>query len=254
VVAELQRLYDGDAGIMPTKAKANAFKDVKLKPEQMHELNGIAGKAMRTAYEETLKKPEYQAMSDDDKRKALLKVNDTVFGALKTQYGVDKGLMKAEDAKLDTKQTRYLKNGTLASLTGSDKQTYREKYDSAVKNYETDKSTLSVVERAKKEKEIDKLKVQKDFDNDTVDLYGMSKADVYDLVSKDDHGQELVDKAVAYGDALVDAGLRRPINSVINKGRVAIRPKSKGGKKGGKKGSGGGSGSKLKPSDFKTAI
>lgn len=243
-VAELRRLYEGDEGVLPTQARKDAFKDVSLTDTQVKEINSIAGPQIKLAYDQLTSAPEYAVLSDEDKRKALKKVNETVFGALKAQYGVEKGIIAADSVKLDTNQKRYLQ-GTgvdFVSKTGTDK-TYKEKYDSALEDFKKNSSTFSPVERARREKDLAQLAIKKDFDNDTVALYGMNKGDVYNLISKDAKGKTYADSLLKYGDALVAAGLASTNKFRDKYGNEAIAPKPKtastkksSGRKGGKKG------------------
>jgi len=234
---ELRRLYNGDEAIMPTKAKKDAFKGVSLTREQMREIDTQAGQAMKIAYAETINSPQYKALSDEDKRKSLVRINDTVYGALKAKYGADNGLA---EAKYDTKQKRYLKDGSIPTAKASDTddsdaKTYAEKYQDALDDYKKDSASWSSVKKTKKDRELQQLKVQKDFDDDTVALYGMSKSQVYDLVSSDKNGKALAKKMLAYGDALVDAGLAETNKFRDKNGGEALKPKEKSGGSGGRK-------------------
>jgi len=207
VTTELQRLFDSGNGVMPTNAKKDAFKDTTLTDQQVREINAAAGPKIKDEYMKLLSDPEYDKLSDEQKKKALSDVNDTVYGALKAKYGVENGLISKDKVKLDSKQRSYLAGDGVASL--GEGQTYKQKYDAALSEYNDNKDTWSPIERAKKEKNLKYLTVQKDFENDTVTLYGMSKDDVYNLVSNDKDGNKFVEQILAYGDALVAAGLSK---------------------------------------------
>jgi hypothetical protein len=127
--------------------------------------------------------------------------------------------------------TKSMRSGSVAS---SD---YKQKYADLKADFDDPNNGWSNVEKAKKGKELKKLSIQKDYDKDTVDLYSMSKADMYDYVSKAPNGKELADKLIAYDNALYDAGL-----SAYKKYKNGVAPATKtsrGGKggKGKKKGS-----------------
>ena len=57
----------------------------------------------------------------------------------------------------------------------------------------------------------------------------MSKEDVWNLLSNDKNGKAMADKLLAYGDALVNAGLIDQNKYRDSKGNVAIKPKDKSG-------------------------
>lgn len=89
----------------------------------------------------------------------------------------------------------------------SQKKSYADQYKAAKADWDANSKNWSVIEKAKKKEDLGYLRVQKDFDKDTVSLYGMSKGDVYNLVSKDKNGKAMVQKILKYGDALVKAGV-----------------------------------------------
>ncbi len=112
--------------------------------------------------------------------------------------------------------------------SADDDKTHKDEYEDAVTKYSEDKKDMSRVERSKAEHDIQRLKVKKDYDEDTVSLYGMSKSRAYDFLSSDPDGKALSKKLIAYGDALVDAGLATYNKFRDRKGNVSIQPKSKG--------------------------
>lgn len=228
VATELRRLLDVDAGVLPTAATKSSFSNMKLSDQQVRDINKLAGPAMKEAYAQTITMPEYKKLSDPEKAKALKKVNDTVYGSLKAKYGVENGLITAEQAKLDTKQKRYLNSGELASLTSDTEQTYAEEYESKLAQFNENKANMSRLERTKAQKDIRRLAVKKDFDRDIVGLYGMSKSDAYDFLSTDPDGKKMSEKLLAYGDAMVDAGLYSYNKFRDRNGNVSIQPKSRG--------------------------
>lgn len=207
VLNELQRLYDGDQGILPTQARKDAFKDIELSPEDVRGINKEAGTALKQEYAKLISSESYQALGDEDKKKSIKKVNEIVYGALKNKYAVEKGLIDPANVKLDAKQKDYLA-GRLSDIV-NDEGSYQAKYETALSEYEQNKSKWSPVERVKKEKNLRYLTVQKDFDKDTVGLYGMSEAEVGRLVRSDPNGNKYVENLLKYGDALVAAGLAK---------------------------------------------
>lgn len=118
-VQELSRLLSIDSGVKPTEATKATFKDHELKYSEIKELNQLAGPKMKEEYDKLVQSPEYAALSDEDKVKALKKVNDTVFGAVKAQWGYDKGYVTEEQLKdLNSNQRRYAQGNGANYITG----------------------------------------------------------------------------------------------------------------------------------------
>ena len=257
VVSELRRLQDEDSGIMPSGVAKNALgKGVELSEQQMREIKESVGPQLYAAWEQVMSDPRYAAMSNEDKVRVLQRTKDTVAGALKTQYGADEGLIDAKTAaaKLNTKESSYLTKGSSDFIDEASKKadkTYADKYESALKNWNEKSKDWSEVEKTTKAKELTRLEVQKDYDEDVIDLYQMSKADAWAFIQKASNGQELADKLVAYGDALVEKGVSAYSKYRSKNGEVSIAPaakKSGGARKSSGKGSRGGKRSTFRPS------
>jgi len=119
-----------------------------------------------------------------------------------------------------------------------DATTPKTRYENALKTYNEEKSTYTAVENAKKAKSLKSLKVAADYDEDTIGLHGMSKQDVWDLLSTDKNGKAMADKLLAYDKALTAAGVQSANKFTDKYGNIAIKPKEKGtsGSKGSRKG------------------
>jgi len=153
------------------------------------------------------------------------------------QQLIDKGVLTQD--QIDQAESIVSDKRKEMGLSSSKANTYADKYKAAQKEFDSKSSSWSTVEKAKKQKELNKLAVQKDYDNDTVDLYNMSKQDAYNLVSTDPDGKKKVEGILAYGDALVNAGLEKTNKFRDKYGNVKLddgSKKSGSGKKGGKKG------------------
>lgn len=226
---ELRRLKDADQGVTTTKLKNT--KDMKFTPEQQRELDKQVGSEIKTTWNSIISDPRYADLADEDKNKILRDASESIFGARKKEFMAKYSIgefapdFKGKESKLDTKQKRILEgksNDYLSKSAGE--ATYSEQYADKLKKYQEEAKDLSPVERIKKEKEIAQLKVKKDFDQDTVNLYGLSKAEAYDYLSNSPDGKALAKKMLAYGDALVKAGLTTQ-NKFRNKnGSEAIKP------------------------------
>jgi hypothetical protein len=127
----------------------------------------------------------------------------------------------------------------------ADQESYADKYQAALEDQQKNSKNWSTVEKIKKLREIDYLAIQKDYDKDTVGLYGMSKERVANFLETDPegNGQAWLDKIMAYGDALENAGLGtnkfRDKNGKLSLGSSSSSKKST--KKSAKKKSSGGS-------------
>lgn len=117
-VKELSRLLSVDSGVKPTTADKGTFKDHELTNSEIREINTLAGPAMKVEYDKLIKSPEYTSLSDEDKVKAIKRINDVVYGSIKNKYGVDKGYLTAEQAKLDSNQRRYAQGSGVNYITG----------------------------------------------------------------------------------------------------------------------------------------
>jgi hypothetical protein len=215
-IAELRRLQDAGQGVIPTEVTTNAFgKDSKFTKRQASDLSTLIAKGVSAEYAKVMKDPKYQALSDEDKKKALQKVSDVVGGVEKRKYAATNNLgeysptFDGKKTKLDTNQKRYAQGGTV-DYFGETKQTPKEEYASAQEDYDLNKDTYSTPERMKKEKELKKLKVSADFDKDIVDFYGMTEKEVGDYLATTEEGVDkkaIHDKLIAYDKALKDAGI-----------------------------------------------
>lgn len=78
------------------------------------------------------------------------------------------------------------------------------KYDNAVAN-----GTLSKAQAISQKQAVQKAKVGSSFSKDTRDLYGLSKQEVYDLITTDRNGKKYAADLLAYGDALKSAGIEK---------------------------------------------
>lgn len=242
VVNELRRLQDEDSGIMPSGVAKNSLgKGTVLTDEQMRGIKESVGPELYNAWEQVMSDPRYAAMSNEDKVKILDRTKDTVGGAMKTKFGAENGIIDTKTAadKLTTKQANYLKDGSsdfIEAASTKASKTYADKYETAKKAWDDNADKWSEVEKITKAKELTRLEVQKDYDEDIIDLYQMSKADAFAFIQKAPNGQELADKLVAYGDALVGKGVNAYSKYRNKNGVVSVAPatkKSSGGKKSG---------------------
>ena len=252
VVDELTRLYEADPedlGVVPSKLQKNqtfAGETAKLTPEQLNDFKGQVGQTAFNEIQNTLNTDEYKSLSDQDKSKAIKSIISASRSNAKESFAANNVLKDKKDQELALDTTKFKQSS--ASIGGKKSINNKSAYEKAQKKYDKEYSTYSDVQKLKADKELTSLKVKKDFDKDITDLYGMSKQQAYDFVSKNPDGNKIVEKLVAYGDAQVKAGTAKYNKFRLKNGSVSIAPAGKGGKKGGKgrKGRKGGKGKKMK--------
>jgi hypothetical protein len=195
--------------------KASATEAFALDKRQKKELDSITAPEVTKMQKDLIKDPRYQELSVDERKKVLQKAKNDITGSRKAEYMAKNNIgpwdpnYSGKEFKLSKNEKRLAKGEAVDFLSNDTDKTFAEKYDDAVSNYSKDSKDWSPVERAKKQKEIDQLKIKKDFDNDTVSMYGMGKADLYELINSDKNGKDMAKKVLAYGDALVAAGLAK---------------------------------------------
>lgn len=83
------------------------------------------------------------------------------------------------------------------------------KYKQAELNRDNLDGKLTDGSLVKRQKELDRLKIDKDYEPNIRDLYKLAKADTFATVSKDVNGQKLAERLLAYDKSLFDAGLTK---------------------------------------------
>ena len=232
VVSELRRLQDSDNGIVTTEFGKKSIAGVELTNDQIRSLNQSVNSLVKDKWAEAMQDPAYSSLSDEDKSTVLKKIKDGVANNVKGQFVRDNGLNSTKD---------YAVKDISGVSTTTAPKTYRQRYDKALVDYNNNKGSLSDIERIKTEQKLHRLSVQKDFDNDTVSLYGMSKKDVYNIVTNNKDGNKFIDNILRYGDAMVAAGIYTKNKFRDKYGNVKLTSGSSGGKRSGRKGGGKGS-------------
>jgi hypothetical protein len=111
-----------------------------------------------------------------------------------------------------------------------------------ISKYLEDKAAgkISEVDQLKKQNELAKLYVGKDFDKSTRDFFGLNKTELWNYITTNQNGKALSAKLLAYDDALTKAGVQKKNKFRDKYGNVDFDPSSNG--SGGKKGGSGGRG------------
>jgi hypothetical protein len=204
-----------------------------------------AGKRDKNAWKAGFTTPaarKFVAMSEEQQKAAA--ATDPESRALYDQVQAAKKANSApalRPAGLDSKTRKILDKYDRLTDKGRDNYFNNNKSAEAeytAAKYESDKADgkLSRVEEIRRRQEVEKAAVGSSYDKEIRDIYGLSKSEIYTLVSTDPDGKSIADRLIKYGDDLEgnDLGDNKLRDS---KGNIAIRPKSKG--------SGGGSSSSL---------
>jgi hypothetical protein len=121
---ELRRLLDAGEGATPSRLQNSqtiAGEKLKLKNAELDEIEKIAGPMTKQGFDQMIKTPEYQEMSDGDKRKALQKIVEDARAVAKLQAAESKNLVDVDtliekSKKLTKDQKELLSGGTFASV------------------------------------------------------------------------------------------------------------------------------------------
>jgi hypothetical protein len=258
VLSEVRRLHqvdpnNGDLQVTPTaqdKSIQLDGKDVKLNQKQQYDLQKQIGQATKTEWNKIISDSKYSTLSDIDKANTLSKARQDIGSAVKDSFAranslggggkltkKAKQLLRGDEVNWFDRESKLSGDSTKSAskTTGgssSKDTTYLDKYNTAKDEFDKNSKDWSGVQRIKKQKELNRLAVAKDYSEDTVSLYGMGKNEVYNLVTTDPNGKQYVADLLKYGDALVNAGIT-DTNKFRNKyGSEAIAPSKKRGTKG----------------------
>ncbi len=237
LVDELRRLQDAGKGVLPSELKKTSLgQDKALNPKQLHDMQQKIGPEVYAAWQKVTADPRYVNMNDEDKMKALRKASETITEARKLEYGVNNNIIGESDlkdsagrSKLNTEQKRLLEGNLVDFLSKTTNLTPAERYQQAVDSFESDKSGMSTSDKFKAENNLKKLKVGINYDDDTVNVYGLSQDKIADYLDQNP-SDALVSKLYEYDQALIDAGVTK--KSKFEKYTPGERPSTKG-KKGG---------------------
>ncbi len=203
--AEWLRNNTGLKEHIPTKVdrsiKING-ETMRLNAQQQSDYQKYIGERSKSVIANFSRDPSFVNLSDEEKVKKIDNSLEDINAAAKIE-------LFGNRPKNVSNSVKEALDGNAPSWSLGSEASYKDKYQKAQQDFEKNSGSWSPVERAKKQRNLQYLAVQKDFENDTVSLYNMSKDDAYDLVTNDPNGQDYVDKILAYGDALVKAGLTK---------------------------------------------
>jgi hypothetical protein len=108
-------------------------------------------------------------------------------------------------------------------------------YNEFKKEYEekSAKGEYSRKSRIDAQNKLKRLEVGKDFTKETRDLYGLGKDDLRNLIESSEDGNKVLDNVIAYGDALVRAGIASRNKFRDRYGNISLSDTSRSGRSGG---------------------
>lgn len=114
-------------------------------------------------------------------------------------------------------------------------------YNEFKKEYEekSAKGEYSRKSRIDAQNKLKRLEVGKDFTKETRDLYGLGKDDLRNLIESSEDGNKVLDNVIAYGDALVRAGIASRNKFRDRYGNISLSGTSRSGRSGGSRSGGG---------------
>lgn len=255
LTAELRRLQDAEYGVAAVDTsklikvgKGPDAIEVKMSPSELAKRNKEVGQAVQAQWQEIIKSPEYQALSDKDRQRALDNAESDIKAVKKKQILDEKNPEASAKVELTKNQQKLADGGLMTASSyakpsegagSSDNSEYykandaeyndkKSEYERKIKSGEYTK-----VGKIKAENELKKLEVGKDFSKDVRDLYSLSKTDLAALLESDPEGAKFAEQVIAYDKKLYDAGLIK-----YRKFKNGIAPSSgRGGGRGGSKGS-----------------
>nr|DAR44990.1 MAG TPA: Large polyvalent protein associated domain 38 [Caudoviricetes sp.] len=118
------------------------------------------------------------------------------------QTGLLQGFNSGKYIEEALKSTRQVNKDRLNSENDYDYNEFRKEYEE-----KSAKGEYSRKSRIDAQNKLRKLEVGKDFSKETRDLYSLGKDDLRNLIESSEDGNKALDNVIAYGDALVKAGI-----------------------------------------------
>lgn len=257
VISEVARLHNVDPNnpdlqVTPTPVDKTITVEgtkVNLSNSQREALQTKVGQTTQTNWGKLIQTPEYKALNDTDKAKALSDLRTDSSALATRQYIVNNNLgtynkpVSASVAALGEGTGDLASYATKAALPAgsttnaayytapdAEYKTLKATYDAKVKSngFADDAAKINA------QNALAKAQVGSTFDKSVRDLYGLSNANLYQYVSTNPDGSAIAQKVLAYGDALASAGLETK-NKFRNKyGSVIIGDTSTSGSGGSK--------------------
>lgn len=158
-------------------------------------------------------------LSKDDQEKVKNAIDSdfkqigSTFGKLERGDEVKNKLSDRQAGLLQSfNSSKYIEEALKGTKQVSRERLYAEndyEYNEFKKEYEekSAKGEYSRKSRVEAQNKLKKLEVGKDFTKETRELYGLGKDDFRNLIESSEDGNKVLDNVLAYGDALVKAGI-----------------------------------------------
>lgn len=194
---------------------------------------------------------DFKSLSKEDQEKIKNAIDSdfkqigSTFGKLERGDEVKKNLSDRQTGLLQGFNSgKYIEEVLKGTKQANKDRLYNEnnyEYNEFKKEYEDKlaKGEYSRKSKIEAQNKLRKLEVGKDFTKETRDLYGLGKNDLRNLIESSDDGDKVLNDVLAYGDALVNAGIisrnkfRDRYGNVSLSGTTSDRSRSSSSKSGG---------------------
>jgi hypothetical protein len=169
----------------------------------------------------------------------------STFGKLERGDEVKKNLSDRQTGLLQGfNSNKYIEEVLKGTKQANKERLYNEndyEYNEFKKEYEDKlaKGEYSRKSKIEAQNKLKKLEVGKDFTKETRDLYGLGKNDLRNLIESSDDGDKVLNDVLAYGDALVKAGIISRNKFRDKYGNISLSGSSRSGRSGGVRSGGG---------------
>lgn len=150
------------------------------------------------------------------------------------QTGLLQGFNSSQYIEEALKGTKQVNKDRLNSENDYEYNEFKKEYEK-----KSAKGEYSRKSRIDAQNKLKRLEVGKDFSKETRDLYGLGKDDLRNLVESSEDGNKVLDNVIAYGDALVRAGIASRNKFRDRYGNISLSGTSRSGRSGGPRSGGG---------------
>ena len=194
--------------IIKNTQKVNG-QDVQLSSQQVTDVQRMQGQLTKAAFNGIMKDPGYQKLSDTDRVKKLQDIITEANQIARIKVlgdNIDKNTDKT--VRRGAAEGKVLYNTNASGSSSSSSTDPKTKYEDALAQYEADKKDglISDVQDITRKRELTKLRAQRDYSNDAVELYGKSYKDIIGFVTENKNGKKLWEEIQKLDKSMTDAG------------------------------------------------
>jgi len=225
-----------DKGTSESSGKSVATKDAQGNETTKDDFESISKAAFNSP-----KGKEFIALKNEDERKEYARQspdNRQIYNDYKAMQKAFNGGDKLLAPGLDETSTKTLNKYDRMTPKAKENIFNRNKsaeYEYELASYNNKKANgeTNLVDEINGQQRLSKLRATKDFDKAYRDLYsGLSKTEVYDLITSNPDGKKIAEQLLAIDDALVKAGNKAKFRDKY--GNVTFAPKTSSGGRGGR--------------------